>query len=113
MTIADKLSQYPIAQQVVGTLTIASNAGKIALDLVKSIYNLAILALVDGAKWYHDGNFKNGNEYREKIKFFEDLEDNPLKTNFREHFEYIGIGFQRAVPIWGTFFSIQRCTKIN
>lgn len=50
-SLADRLSQYPVTQQVVGMLTVGSNVVKLGLDLVKTINNLAVTLLATVVEW--------------------------------------------------------------
>lgn len=129
ISVADKLSVYPGIQQIVGLLTVGSNVGKLGLDLIKSIYNLSLRLFVEIGKQYEHFNNRNNNivsldpsdgistketrsDFRDK-KFNKYYKLHSAETNYSRHFEYLGIGVQRAIPVWGTYLSLARCRKVK
>lgn len=132
MSIADYMSLFPVAQQFVGILTIGSNVGKLGLDTIKTIYNIALSSFEN--YWNKDTNPKEtadgwqiiqlpppvtqeGEEItveREAEKQKEvpsepfDFKPFYLKPEVQRHLSYITLGFKRAVPFLGTYISFER-----
>lgn len=92
--LADRSSRYPIAQQVVGALTVTSNTIKLASDIIKTIYNF-VIKLISG--------------FTEDPKLFQ--KKLLVKTYYIDHSQYILLGLGRFTPIVGTILSIYRCEK--
>lgn len=93
-SVANRFSVYPVAQQVVGALTIGSNLVKLGGDVVKTVNNHAVNVLSNLAQ--KPDNFIN--------KF-------SAKTDYFKHSVFIVAGFIRMIPGLGTYISLELCKK--
>lgn len=130
MSIADYMSLFPVAQQFVGVLTIGSNVGKLGLDAIKTIYNIALSSLEnycteDPKKGFDDREIVHvqppvtheeeeitteREDEKQKEAPSEPFDFKPfyLKPDVQRHLSYLTLGFKRAVPFLGTYISFER-----
>jgi hypothetical protein len=90
-------SIFPFVQQAVGIATILSNTGKLGVDVLKTIVNVADKAFIAYCK----------NRFPPECHI--KLEKLNYQTSYAEHFKAIAIGIGRMIPVWGTLQSIYQC----
>ncbi len=95
MTFADKVCVYPIAQQVVGLGTIASNVCKAVYDLCETFF----YKISSGS-----------NNSLDKLNNVLSLKAS--NENLKRHLSYIHLGVLRFIPIVATKISLERCSAI-
>lgn len=92
--IANRISVYPVAQQLVGMLTIGSNLCKLGGDVVISVYNAAVKIF---SNLMHEPD-----AFRDKFS---------AKTDYSQHYAFIKIGLTRMTPGLGSSYSEKACEE--
>lgn len=92
--IADRLSFYPVAQQLVGILTIGSNLCKLGGNVVTSVYNAALKIF---SNLMHEPD-----TFRDKFSG---------TTDYSQYYAFIKIGLTRITQGLGTSYSEKACEE--